>query len=290
MTNCKVLERKLGLKGLQCRVAYDGQNAIKEVEKKLPDLILLDVILPDINGLELLKSFRKKYKRELLPIIMVSAFNDEESIAKCIQLGAQDYLPKPLNGTILIAKVLSSLERKFLRQREKELVDTLHIQATTDQLTGIANRRVVFETLESSFIQFENGNCDDFYIIMMDIDYFKKVNDTYGHSGGDEVLKAMSKTLDTIIKDPNIVGRIGGEEFLAVIYSNNANDIKTFSKNIRKAIHDISVNYEGQTIKITSSGGVAMTGESRNVSDLVNKADKRLYKAKKQGRDIFILN
>ena len=157
-------------------------------------------------------------------------------------------------------------------------------------MTGIANRRVVFETLESSFIQFENGNCDDFYIIMMDIDYFKKVNDTYGHSGGDEVLKAMSKTLDTIIKDPNIVGRIGGEEFLAVIYSNNANDIKTFSKNIRKAIHDISVNYEGQTIKITSSGGVAMTGESRNVSDLVNKADKRLYKAKKQGRDIFILN
>ena len=290
VTNCKVLERKLGLKGLQCRIAYDGQNAIKEVEKKLPDLILLDVILPDINGLELLKSFRKKYKRELLPIIMVSAFNDEESIAKCIQLGAQDYLPKPLNGTILIAKVLSSLERKFLRQREKELVDTLHIQATTDQLTGIANRRVVFETLESSFIQFENGNCDDFYIIMMDIDYFKKVNDTYGHSGGDEVLKAMSKTLDTIIKDPNIVGRIGGEEFLAVIYSNNANDIKTFSKNIRKAIHDISVNYEGQTIKITSSGGVAMTGESRNVSDLVNKADKRLYKAKKQGRDIFILN
>ena len=290
VTNCKVLERKLGLKGLKCRIAYDGQNAIKEVEKKLPDLILLDVILPDINGLELLKSFRKKYKRELLPIIMVSAFNDEESIAKCIQLGAQDYLPKPLNGTILIAKVLSSLERKFLRQREKELVDTLHIQATTDQLTGIANRRVVFETLESSFIQFENGNCDDFYIIMMDIDYFKKVNDTYGHSGGDEVLKAMSKTLDTIIKDPNIVGRIGGEEFLAVIYSNDANDIKTFSKNIRKAIHDINVNYEGQTIKITSSGGVAKTGESRNVSDLVNKADKRLYKAKKQGRDIFILN
>ena len=290
ITNCKVLERKLGLKGLKCRIAYDGKNAIKEVEKKLPDLILLDVILPDINGLELLKSFRKKYKRELLPIIMVSAFNDEESIAKCIQLGAQDYLPKPLNGTILIAKVLSSLERKFLRQREKELVDTLHIQATTDQLTGISNRRVVFETLESSFIQYENENCDDFYIIMMDIDYFKKVNDTYGHTGGDKVLKAMSETLDSIISKPNIVGRIGGEEFLAIIYNNDQNEVKKFAQKIREAIHDMNVNYEGQNIKITSSGGIAKTGESRNVSDLVNKADKRLYKAKKQGRDIFILN
>ena len=78
--------------------------------------------------------------------------------------------------------------------------------------------------------------------------------------------------------------------YLFKIINIHHNDIKTFSKNIRKAIHDISVNYEGQTIKITSSGGVAMTGESRNVSDLVNKADKRLYKAKKQGRDIFILN
>ena len=81
---------------------------------------------------------------------MVSAFNDVDSISKCIQLGAQDYLPKPINGTILLAKVVAALERKFWREREKELVNKLHIQATTDQLTGIYNRRVIFEALDEA--------------------------------------------------------------------------------------------------------------------------------------------
>ena len=143
-TNCEVLERRLSMSGLKCRTAYDGESALDEVKKKTPDLILLDVILPDINGLELLKRFRSKHSVESLPVIMVSAFDDVDSIAKCIQLGAQDYLPKPINGTVLLAKVVSSLERKLLREREKELVNELHIQATTDQLTGIANRRVIF--------------------------------------------------------------------------------------------------------------------------------------------------
>ena len=143
-TNCEVLERRLSMSGLKCRTAYDGESALDEVKKKTPDLILLDVILPDINGLELLKRFRSKHSVESLPVIMVSAFDDVDSIAKCIQLGAQDYLPKPINGTVLLAKVVSSLERKLLREREKELVNELHIQATTDQLTGIANSCLLY--------------------------------------------------------------------------------------------------------------------------------------------------
>ena len=191
-TNCEVLERRLTAQGLICRKAFNGKSAIKEVNKKIPDLILLDVILPDINGLELLKTFRSEHQSDSLPVIMVSAFNDVDSIAKCIQLGAQDYLPKPLNGTILLAKVVSCLERKFFREREKELVNELHIRATTDQLTGIYNRRVVFEALEKSYAEVQTGERNNFSVIMIDIDHFKKVNDTYGHAGGDEVLKVMS--------------------------------------------------------------------------------------------------
>ncbi|MEC7158582.1 MAG: response regulator, partial [Pseudomonadota bacterium] len=105
VTNCEVLQRRLSMQGLSCRTAFDGTSAITEVFNKTPDLILLDVILPDINGLELLKTFRKEHNSESLPVIMVSAFNDVDSISKCIQLGAQDYLPKPINGTILLAKL-----------------------------------------------------------------------------------------------------------------------------------------------------------------------------------------
>ena len=287
-TNCEVLERRLTMQGLHCRTAYDGTTAIKEVEEKLPDLILLDVILPDINGLELLKKFRSENTSENLPIIMVSAFNDVDGIAKCIQLGAQDYLPKPLNGTILLAKVVSSLERKFFREREKELVNKLHIQATTDQLTGISNRRVVFEELESAYADLHTNNRDDFSVIMIDIDFFKSVNDTYGHSGGDEVLKAMANVLKNYISEPNIVGRIGGEEFLAVIFDQE--DIGSYCDNLRREIHGIKVSYENHEISITASGGVAITSESGNASDVINKADERLYDAKKSGRDKFVIN
>ena len=289
-TNCEVLERRLNAQGLNCRTAYDGESAISEVKKKIPDLILLDVILPVINGLELLKIFREDHQSDSLPVIMVSAFNDVDSIAKCIQLGAQDYLPKPLNGTILLAKVVSCLERKFFREREQELVNELHIRATTDQLTGIYNRRVVFEALEKSFKEVQAGERENFSVLMLDIDHFKKVNDTYGHAGGDEVLKIMATTLNDLITEPNILGRIGGEEFLGVILDKDIKDMAAFCDKLRTAIKDNVVDFEGKAIKITSSGGVANTEESENASDLVNKADERLYEAKKKGRDQFIFS
>ena len=287
-TNCEVLERRLTLQGLKCRTAYDGNSALKEVELNVPHLILLDVILPDINGLELLKTFREKYSSDDLPVIMVSAFNDVDSIAKCIQLGAQDYLPKPLNGTILLAKVISSLERKFFREREKELVNELHIQATTDQLTGIFNRRVVFESLEKAYKELQEKKRKDFSVLTLDIDFFKKINDTYGHSGGDEVLKMFANSLDRYISEPNIVGRIGGEEFLALILDDQVEDVYDFCGQLKEIIKTQTVEYQDNKIKITFSGGIALTSESRNASDLVNKADERLYEAKKSGRDQIV--
>ena len=171
VTNCEVLQRRLSMQGLTCRTAYDGTTALEEVFKKTPDLILLDVILPDINGLELLKTFRKEHNAESLPVIMVSAFNDVDSISKCIQLGAQDYLPKPINGTILLAKVVAALERKFWREREKELVNELHIQATTDQLTGIKNRRSIYDELDKLVDNFQLKKTE-FGIVILDIDFF----------------------------------------------------------------------------------------------------------------------
>ena len=287
-TNCEVLQRRLSMQGLSCRTAYDGNTAIAEVFKKTPDLILLDVILPDINGLELLKTFRKEHNSESLPVIMVSAFNDVDSISKCIQLGAQDYLPKPINGTILLAKVVAALERKFWREREKELVNKLHIQATTDQLTGIYNRRVIFEALDDAMDNSKQAKDRQFATIMFDIDFFKQVNDNYGHAGGDAVLISFAQLLQAEISSPNIVGRIGGEEFLAILYLDQ-DQAKEFCAKLIKKINDNIVNFEGTDIKVSSSGGVAFSAETETSADLTNKADERLYEAKKNGRNRFKL-
>jgi len=288
VTNCEVLQRRLSMQGLSCRTAYDGNTAIAEVFKKTPDLILLDVILPDINGLELLKTFRKEHNSESLPVIMVSAFNDVDSISKCIQLGAQDYLPKPINGTILLAKVVAALERKFWREREKELVNKLHIQATTDQLTGIYNRRVIFEALDEAMDNSKQSKDRQFATIMFDIDFFKQVNDNYGHAGGDAVLISFAQLLQAEISSPNIVGRIGGEEFLAILYLDQ-DQAKEFCAKLIKKINDNIVNFEGTDIKVSSSGGVAFSAETETSADLTNKADERLYEAKKNGRNRFKL-
>ena len=288
VTNCEVLQRRLSMQGLSCRTAYDGNTAITEVFKKTPDLILLDVILPDINGLELLKTFRKEHSSESLPVIMVSAFNDVDSISKCIQLGAQDYLPKPINGTILLAKVVAALERKFWREREKELVDKLHIQATTDQLTGIYNRRVIFEALDDAMENSKQSKDRQFATIMFDIDFFKQVNDNYGHAGGDAVLISFAQLLQAEISSPNIVGRIGGEEFLAILYLDH-DQAKEFCTKLIKKINNNVVNFEGTDIKVSSSGGVAFSTETETSADLTNKADERLYEAKKDGRNRFKL-
>ncbi len=288
VTNCEVLQRRLSMQGLSCRTAYDGNTAISEVFKKTPDLILLDVILPDINGLELLKTFRKEHNAESLPVIMVSAFNDVDSISKCIQLGAQDYLPKPINGTILLAKVVAALERKFWREREKELVDKLHIQATTDQLTGIYNRRVIFEALDEAMENSKQSKDRQFATIMFDIDFFKQVNDNYGHAGGDAVLISFAQLLQSEISSPNIVGRIGGEEFLAILYL-SPEEAKEFCAKLIKKINNNIVNFEGTDIKVSSSGGVAFSTETETSADLTNKADERLYDAKKDGRNRFKL-
>jgi diguanylate cyclase (GGDEF)-like protein len=167
-------------------------------------------------------------------------------------------------------------------------VNELHIQATTDQLTGIFNRRVVFESLEKAYKELQEGKRKDFSVLTLDIDFFKKINDTYGHSGGDEVLKMFAKSLDDYISDPNIVGRIGGEEFLALLVDEKIKDIAGFCTKLREIINAETVEYQDNKINITFSGGIAYTTESRNASDLVNKADERLYEAKKSGRDQIV--
>jgi diguanylate cyclase (GGDEF)-like protein len=287
VTNCEVLARRLSQNGLNCRMAYDGTTAIEEVEKKTPDLILLDVMLPDINGLELLKKFRKKNKIDSLPIIMVSAFNDVDSVAKCIKLGASDYLPKPLNGTILMAKSIASLEAKYFRSREQELLKELHVRATTCPLTGIANRKVVFDKINKAFRKTKKKDDYVFNILSMDIDFFKSINDTYGHPGGDEVLIAIANKLKSSFK-PNLVGRVGGEEFIAVIDKLENLSVIDFCENIRKEIVDLSIKFQDHNIKVTMSGGLAASDEIDNLEDLINLADERLYKAKEGGRNQII--
>ena len=288
-TNCDVLKRRLENNKFNVEVSMSGKDALEKISESQFDLILLDVLMPEVNGLEVLIKIREQYTADKLPVIMVSSFDDVESISKCIQLGASDYLPKPVNSTILTQKVASTLERKSLREREEQLLSELHKQAITDEMTGVPNRRFVFERLEKSFDDIEENSKEHFATAIFDIDHFKQVNDTYGHAAGDEIIKKVCNIATSIIKSPNIFGRIGGEEFLAVIFNDSANHLQEICEKIRTTIENEETLFDNQKIKVTLSGGVCFSNESSSVSDLVNKADERLYLAKKNGRNKFYL-
>ena len=164
----------------------------------------------------------------------------------------------------------------------------LQMQATTDTLTGLANRRKITELLKEEIKKLEEDNNNNFNIIMLDIDFFKKVNDNYGHPMGDEVIKKVSNHMQDKVGSEGVVGRFGGEEFLTILYNNNIQEAALLANQIRSDIESKKIEFEGKQISVTVSMGIACSAETGIYQELLNKADERLYKAKESGRNQVI--
>ena len=164
----------------------------------------------------------------------------------------------------------------------------LKIQATTDTLTGLANRRKITELLKEEIKKLEEDNNNNFNIIMLDIDFFKKVNDNYGHPMGDEVIKKVSNHMQDKVGSEGVVGRFGGEEFLTILYNNDIQEAALLANQIRIDIESKKIEFEGKQISVTVSMGIACSAETGVYQELLNKADERLYKAKENGRNQVI--
>ena len=164
----------------------------------------------------------------------------------------------------------------------------LQMQATTDTLTGLANRRKITELLKEEIKKLEEDNNNNFNIIMLDIDFFKKVNDNYGHPMGDEVIKKVSNHMQDKVGLGGVVGRFGGEEFLTILYNNDIQQAALLADQIRSDIESKKIEFEGKQISVTVSMGIACSSETVVYQELLNKADERLYKAKENGRNQII--
>lgn len=164
----------------------------------------------------------------------------------------------------------------------------LKMQATTDTLTGLANRRKITELLKEEIKKLEEDNYNNFNIIMLDIDFFKKVNDNYGHPMGDEVIKKVSNHMQDKVSSEGVVGRFGGEEFLTILYNNDIQEAALLANQIRSDIESKKIEFEGKQISVTVSMGIACSSETAIYQELLNKADERLYKAKENGRNQVI--
>lgn len=267
------------------------------------ELILMDIFMPDINGIEACRLIKDTERFQDIPIIIVSGMGDLSKLQSAFEAGAVDYITKPVNKVELLARIRSALKLKNeigrRKAREKELIDLtekleemnreLQRLSSLDGLTGIANRRSCDEFLEKEWRRAVR-DAKPFSVIMIDIDFFKPFNDTYGHLAGDECLKAVAKTLHDLVKRPgDIICRYGGEEFIVLLPGTGLDGTVVVAEAMRAAIAALRVNNEASSVcdYITISLGAAsgIPEMHKSAKDLIIAADRALYKAKKEGRN-----
>jgi two-component system, cell cycle response regulator len=294
--NIEVLRARLEARGYEVEGATNGQAALDTVVKFCPDLILLDVMMPDMDGLEVVRRLKANKSLPFIPVIMQTALDSTERMVAGLEAGADDYVTKPINFAELEARVRSLLRIKKLQQelgdREKELSQMndrlLHI-SMTDGLTGVDNRRALEQRLHEMF-EHSLRLHEPIACVMCDIDHFKKVNDTYGHAAGDEVLKQFAQILKDEAREIDRVGRYGGEEFLLLLPGTVLDSAVTFAERVRQRVEEHTFSFEGGTLKRTVSLGVASWPHPKikGREEMLKAADDALYVAKEMGRNRVI--
>ncbi|MCX8027207.1 MAG: diguanylate cyclase [Thermodesulfovibrionales bacterium] len=258
--------------------AKSGKEAISIINNN-PDikLMITDYYMPDVDGFELVNTIRHTFKKDSMAIIVASGYGGTDSIPKFLKAGANDYIQKPFSREEFICRVNMNIETI-------EMIQTLKDFANKDPLTGIYNRRYFFETGKVVHATAKRNNVK-LVAFMFDIDKFKQINDTYGHEGGDTVLKHFANLLLSLFKrQTDIVARLGGEEFCVLTSSDNAENLSRFAEHVRHTIENSPVSYGNNEIRYTSSIGIAY-GQTEKLEELIKISDEKLYEAKNTGRN-----
>ena len=210
------LVQVLRREGYEVLEALDGKEAIRIVRTSPPDLVLLDIVLPDMDGLEVLRIVKSRREESFIPVIILSVKADLDSKVTGLRIGADDFLAKPFAEAEILARCAAMLRIKHLQERLHEMQRKLEEQTITDSLTGLKNRRFFDERLNEEFRRAQRYG-DFLSLIMVDLDHFKEVNDQFGHPAGDAVLREAAALIRASIRDPDICARYGGEEFTVIL-------------------------------------------------------------------------
>ena len=308
--NLKLLTDSLSKLGYKIRSAISGNRGLKTAKLKPPDLILLDVKMPEMDGYEVCQAFKNDPDLCDLPILFISALDDTFDKLKAFQVGGVDYITKPIQIQEVVARVETHLtiqkqqrilQAEIVKRKEIELAlkeanrqlqsanHQLKLLANLDGLTQIANRRRFDDYLTVEW-QRHLREKQPLALILIDIDYFKRYNDHYGHQGGDDCLIKVAQTIAKIPQRPtDLVARYGGEEFAVILPHTNSEGALIVAEEIREAIANLSIPHQNSAIsdRITLSMGIASeipTGE-QSLEVLISYADQALYTAKSQGRN-----
>ena len=291
--NVEVLRARLEAMGYRTACAGDGEEALDQVHASPPDLILLDVMMPRLDGNEVARRIKADKNLPFIPIIMQTALDSVENKVEGLGAGADDYITKPINFEELQARVRAMLRIKALqdelKRRERDLASAnakLTRIAVTDVLTGLYNRRHLEQRLREMFDHSLRLH-EPLAVVMFDLDHFKEVNDTFGHQAGDAVLRDLAALLRQAVREIDRIGRYGGEEFMAILPGTVLDAAVTFAERARQEVEEHLFRCDSGTLRCTLSCGVAAWPHPRikHREDLVKAADDALYVAKALGRN-----
>ncbi len=257
--------------------AADGEEGLAMAVREEPDLILLDVQMPGMNGFQVCEKLKSDSRLRHIPVIFLSAADETREKVKGLDLGAVDYVTKPFDRFELPARVRAAL-------RTKRLQDLLTVYSEIDSLTEVYNRRVLMERLEQEWNRTRRYSTTVAFI-MCDIDHFKNVNDTHGHPTGDQVLERIATLLRKSVRSSDMVGRYGGEEFGIIMVNADRASAAAAAERYRKKIESMDFHSRKGEFRVTVSFGVADSRGKDTVSQLITAADRALYKAKETGRN-----
>jgi len=272
----QLIEAALSLAGYQVNTAADGVEALAAIESYQPDLVITDVMMPRMNGYELAQRIRANPVTKFIPVIMqTAAGRRSEDLRRANEVGALGYITDPTDIDLLLARTRTLLEFKAY-------LDVCEEAAFTDHLTGLANRRRFERQLEREVARVERFG-HPFTLLMLDIDSFKNLNDTFGHDAGDDAIRRLSKALCEGTRGIDLAARIGGEEFAVLLVETRKDGGFEVAERLRVAIKSLELPQAGH---ITASFGVAeCPGDAQTAAEILKAADVALYEAKRNGRD-----
>jgi diguanylate cyclase (GGDEF)-like protein len=278
----QLLSVRLGGLNVDLRHALTGESGYEQACEEPPDLILLDVVMPDVSGFEICRRLKAKSETASIPVIFLTGETDIEQKVLGFDVGAVDYIQKPFDTAELTARVQSAL-------RTKRYFDMLAHRAMLDGLTGLWNRSQFDQRL------YEEIACARRYdrplsLVMMDIDRFKDLNDTYGHPFGDQVLQSVGELLQSWTQSTDLPCRYGGEEFGVILRETDLEGAERTAERIRGALEALEIRHRSNVVPVTASFGVSSMNLCLNPCELdhnwlVASADSALYEAKEAGRN-----
>jgi len=279
-SNIVLLRQILG-KEYTVYAAKNGPEALEVASERLPDVILLDILMPGMNGYEVISALKNFTLTRTIPVIFITALNDPKDEEKGLLLGAADYINKPFSPAVVKLRVQNQI--KILNY-----INIIKRMGMTDQLTDLPNRRSFEERIRMEWNRAIRDNTP-ISVLILDIDRFKHYNDTYGHWQGDVALKTVAKVLMYETKRlSDFVARMGGEEFVVILANTDALGAFEVAENIRKNIESTQIPLEdGQTNTITVSIGVntQIPTLGSSIDEFLGYADSALYTAKREGKN-----